>query len=262
MNIKTVNQVFQTEDYSLFKSLDGNRHVNSLHVRRLKDSFKGSYLFSPILVNEKYEIIDGQHRFEAAKELNLPIVFIVVHNYGLKEVQILNENMKNWTKADYLSAYCDLKHPEYLKFRNFMRQFPDFGIVSCEMMLTGLTAAAMSSGKSKYDRELVSQTNKKGEYRVRYFQEGDLVIPSYENAVEIANKILMIKPYYDGFNRVTFVRAMMGIFNIEYYDHTQLIDRIKTNPKFLQHCGNVTQTRLMIEELYNFRSREKVSLRY
>jgi len=254
-----VNQVISTNDYSKFKTLEGNRHVNKLHVKRLKESFKEAYLLSPIVVNQDFQIIDGQHRFEAAKEMKLPINFIVCNNYSLKEVQLLNTNMKNWKKEDYLNAYCDLKYPEYLKFRNFMRRFPEFGIASCETILTN----SLSGGhKSTSSAELKGSLNESGSYAIRYFQEGDLVIPDYEKSIENAEKIMMIKPYYDGFNRPTFVRSMIGIFKIEYYSHSKLIERLAANPTALQHCANVTQYKLLIEDIYNFRSRDKVCLRF
>lgn len=238
----TDSYVMKTYDYEMFKTLKGNRDINKNHLQRIKHSFQKEYLISPILINEHYEIIDGQHRFEAAKELNLPIHFIQVNGYGLKEVQILNTNMKNWGKLQYLKSWCDLKHPEYLRFRNFMRQFPDFGITSCEVLLTDKIGPKA--------------------FTVKYFEEGGLYIPDYNKSVENAQKILMIKPYYDGYNRILFVRAMIGIFRIDYYDHEQLITKLNTNPNSLQHCNNVTQYRLMIEDVYNYRSRQKVSLRY
>lgn len=257
--MKVVNQVNETNDYSMFRTLEGNRHVNKLHVKRLKESFQKAYLLSPIIVNEKFEIIDGQHRFEAAKQIGVPVNFLIAPNYGLKEVQMLNENMKNWKKEDYLNAYCDLKYPEYLKFRNFMRRFSEFGMAACETILTDrLTGGIMSTS----DKDLISETNKRGSFTVRYFQEGELEIPNYEKSVENAEKIIMVRPYYDGFNRPTFVRAMIGIFKIEYYSHAKLLERLNANPTALQHCTNVTQYKLLIEDIYNFRSRDKVSLRF
>ena len=100
-----VNQVYETTDYSMFKTIKGNRNINPLHLARLKNSFKERYLFTPVLVNSSMEIIDGQHRVEAAAELNLPIRFIKLNGYGLREIQIYNTNMKNWKKGDYLLGW-------------------------------------------------------------------------------------------------------------------------------------------------------------
>ena len=247
--MKVVNQVNQTNDYEMFKTLDGNRTVNKLHVSRLKESFKTAYLLSPILINQQNQIIDGQHRFEAAKALGLPINYIICNDYGLKEVQILNTNMKNWKKEDYLHAYCDLNKPEYLQFRNFMRRFNEFGIATCEIMLI--------------DRSNGKQGKIEGmRCKIKYFEEGELEIPDYEYSCEIAEKIMQIKPYYDGFNRPSFVRAMCGVFKTADYNHTIFLQRLNAQPNALQHCATVMQYRLMIEDIYNYRSREKVSLRF
>lgn len=257
--MKTVNKVKCTNDYTIFKTLEGNRTVNKLHVKRLINSFEKKYLISPIIVNEQMQIIDGQHRFEAAKELSLPIYFIIVKGYGLNEVQMLNQNTKNWTKLDYLNAYCDLNYPEYIKFRDFMNKFPDFGISACETILTDRPSG---SYKTKKSEELVDETNKSGQYMIRAFQEGNLKISDYNKAVKNAEKIMMIKPYYNGFNRAIFVRAMIGIFKLEYYNHEQFISKLKLNQTALVHCPSVTRYKLLIEDIYNYRSRNKVSLRF
>lgn len=58
---QVVGQVCQTNDYSLFKTLKGNRNINQAHLYRLTKSIKEKYLLSPIVVNEHFEIIDGQN---------------------------------------------------------------------------------------------------------------------------------------------------------------------------------------------------------
>jgi hypothetical protein len=59
---KTPYWVFKTQDYEMFKPLTGNRNVNILHVKRLIQSFQVQHLISVVIVNERYEVIDGQHR--------------------------------------------------------------------------------------------------------------------------------------------------------------------------------------------------------
>jgi len=256
--MREVNHVYETNDYSHFKILEGNRNLNKLHVARLKKSFSNGYLFSPILVNDKMEIIDGQHRMQAAMELELPIRFIKLNGYGLREVQILNTNMKNWKKEDYLNGYCDLKYPEYIRFRNFMRKFPDFGIAASECILL------LYAGNNPFKERLDGVTSPSGRHDsvIKYFEEGNLVIPNYDKSCEIAQIILMLKPYYDGFNRRVFVAAMLGIIKNESFSISELIAKLKLNPTGLQHCNDITQYKLLIEDIYNYRRRDKVSLRY
>lgn len=248
---KYSNQVQTSSDYAKFKTLIGNRKPNELHIKRLISSFKERYLFSPILVNEKMQIIDGQHRFLSAKELNLPINYLVVEGYGLEEVQILNTNSANWKKEDYLKAYCDLGIEPYLQMRQFMLDFPDFGVAIAEMILTDNV-----NGENK---QLVVD---KVTMRMMGFQNGELNIPDLSKAYETAEKVLMFKPYYDGYNRSTFVRTLITLFKNENYVHADMIGKLANNPSALTHCANVTQYKFLLEDIFNFRRREKVNLRY
>lgn len=257
MNTKIISQVYQTSDYSMFKTLKGNRKVSKAHVLRLRKSMEKNLLLTIIIVNELFEIIDGQHRFEVLKELKLPVTYVIITGYGLNEVRIFNAGMSNWGNMEYLNSFCDLGFPEYLKFRNFMRRFPDFNISSSDAILTDILGS-----RNKRDDVVVSETNKNGSYKINSFKDGELVIPNYEKSIENAEMIMMLKPYFDRFNDTLFVRAMLGIFRLEYYSHARMIDRIKANPTRLQKCANVTQYKILLEDIYNFRSREKVSLRF
>ncbi|MFW6242836.1 MAG: ParB N-terminal domain-containing protein [bacterium] len=243
--MKVEAQIFKSYDYSQFKSLKGNRDINYLHIKRLKESFKKEYLLSPININEKFEIIDGQHRFEAAKELGLPIYYYITNNYGLKEVQILNTNMKNWKKEDYLNAYCDLKYPEYIKFKEFMDKYPDFSISSCEAIVRNTT-----NTHSK-----ISNGNKS-------FQDGGLKFNDYNKANDIANKIMMVKPYYEGYNKTVFIKAMIDIMKVEGYNHKTFIKKLSRLNGHMKNCSTTTQYKEIIEKIYNHKSRNPLSLRY
>lgn len=245
------NQVRTTTDYARFKTLVGNRKPNDLHVKRLTQSFEKRYLFSPILVNEKWQIIDGQHRFLAAKELGLPINYIVVEGYGLNEVQVLNTNAANWKKEDYLKAYCDLGAENYLQMKQFMSDYPEFGIAVSEQLLTN-TVGGVNNRKSV----------DKGRGRIKNFEEGRLTIPDLRQSYDNAEKVLMFKPYYDGYHRSVFVAALIGIFRNENYKHAEMISKLAQQSYALTDCTNVTQYKLLLEEIYNFKRREKVNLRY
>lgn len=249
--VKHSNQVRTTNDYTRFRTLVGNRKPNDLHVKRLSNSFQKRYLFSPILINEKWQIIDGQHRFLAAKELNLPINYIIVEGYGLNEVQILNTNSANWKKEDYLKAYCDLGSKPYLEMKQFMNDYPDFGISVSEQLITNSVGGVNNRGHLD-----------KGRGRVKNFEEGRLTIPDIKKSYENAEKVMMFKPYYDGYNRSVFVAALIGIFQNENYNHAEMISKLSQQPSSLTHCTNVTQYKLLIEEIYNHRRRDKVNLRY
>lgn len=253
--MEIVNQVQRTNDYSKFKNLLGNRNVNMLHLQRLINSMKKEYLFSPILVNEKYEIIDGQHRYNAAKTLKLPINFIIIKDYGLREVQTLNTNTKNWNKKDYLEAYCDLGNENYIKLKKFMGMFPDFSLSVCESLVLGLTRGI---NNQKNDKNVSG--DKAG--KQKQFESGLLKIDNLFSGIIRAKEILKYKPYYDGYNRQLFVRTIIALLKNKNFNNDEMISKLSFNQNSLTHCINVSQYKVMLEDIYNYKRRKKVSIRY
>jgi hypothetical protein len=248
-----VNMVYITTKYDQFKILNDNREVNPVHVRRLVDSFNEMHLVCPIIVNEKMEVIDGQHRLQASIETGRPIFYIQVPGYGIKEVQRLNANQKNWTKADFLEMYCSQGKKPYLEFRAFMNEFPELSFQAVERILSGLASAG---GK---------QTTIAGKkVSMNDFQEGKLIIPNPGLSLKNARKIMEFKDFYDGFSRGTFVSAVLPLFKSKNYDHREMIYKLGVAPIKLTHCQNVSQYRLLLENIYNWKRQKdnKVSFRY
>ena len=72
-------KVEETTDYKQFKKVKGNRGYAQRHLKNLVSSIAQNNLlqYSPIIVNDKMEVIDGQHRLAAAQSLGLPIYYVV-----------------------------------------------------------------------------------------------------------------------------------------------------------------------------------------
>jgi len=249
-NFKVEAQVFSTKNYDLFKILNGNRDVNLLHVERLKQSFAKHYLFNPILVNNNFEIIDGQHRFSAAKSLGLPIYFIIT-TYGLKETQIFNTNSKNWKKEDYLDCYCKSGNSNYITFRSFMNEFPDFTITGIETILSNLY------GGSK-------QTTLLGKHaQARTFENGEFKVYDINYSYEIIYKIIDYKQYYSNYSQTLFVRTLTQLFKNNNYNHSKMLTKLSIPNKFkLEPQTNGEAYLTLLENIYNYKSQDKISLKY
>ena len=91
------NTVYKTTEYGLFTKMLGNRDLRNYHVNNLKQSISEKQIEAPILVNELYQVINGQHRLESCKKLNLPVYYIVIPGLTLEDVQRLHANSKNWS---------------------------------------------------------------------------------------------------------------------------------------------------------------------
>ena len=257
VQLKTeVNKVYKTNDLSMFKSIDGNRVPNLQHIKRLADSIRVYGMkCNPILVNEKMEVIDGQHRLMAAKEAESFVYYIIVTGYDLNEVHTLNLNQKNWTKKDFMEGYANMGIESYCKLKKFIEQNEDFTFTDCISLCSNLTT---SGGK------LISQTIRGGRKinMSEVFENGTWMGKDFDLAQDWANKIRMIKSYYSGYNRNIFIGTIIGLFQNEKFDFNEFMHKLRLQPTALVDCANRDQYRTLIEDIYNWRSREKVNLRY
>lgn len=99
--MKPIFSLGETSDYDQFKWRDSNRQINDKNVRKLEKDIKERGLQSPIVVNEDYEIIDGQHRFVALKRLGQVIPFIISRRFKEDEDIAAMQVSLKWTAWDY-----------------------------------------------------------------------------------------------------------------------------------------------------------------
>jgi hypothetical protein len=242
-----VNKVYKTNDLSIFKLIDGNRIQNLQHIKRLSESIRiYGMKCNPILVNEQMEVIDGQHRLMAAKEAKSYVYFIIVNGYSLSEVHTLNLNQKNWSKKDFLDGYANIGLLPYIKLKKFHKENEDFTLSVCIAFCNNTTD---------------NSHNRLGE-NLEVFEDGTWIGKDFNLAYEWANKIRMIKPYYKNYNNSSFVATMITLINNDKFDFDEFMHKLRIQPTALVDCTNRSQYKTLIESIYNYRSRNKVNLRY
>lgn len=88
-------------DYSMFK-VARNRSVDAKAVAKKKNSIQQINLQQPIIVNKRYQVVDGQHRFQALKELGLPIYYVVSYNWKRDEdTATMNNTQNKWNTQNW-----------------------------------------------------------------------------------------------------------------------------------------------------------------
>lgn len=124
-NKTETREVIRATDYHQFKMLPDNRPVNISHVGGIIRSIEkeGSWLQDePIIVNEDMEVVDGQHRLEAHKRLELPVYYVVVPSIGIDRAHAMNKSRRNWTLLDWAHSYANGGNVNYQRWVKLMEE--------------------------------------------------------------------------------------------------------------------------------------------
>jgi hypothetical protein len=73
---------------------------------------------------------------------------------------------------------------------------------------------------------------------------------------------MLVEPYYDEWKRRSFILAMLQLFKNSNFELTEFLQKLKLQPTAMTNCSTTNQYVSLIEEIYNYRRREKVNLRY
>lgn len=127
--VKSEQEMFKTNEYDAFKRVLGNRKVLEDRVAKILASFdKIGYIPVPIIVNEKYEVIDGQGRLEACKRRGYPINFIIRPGLTIEDCIVMNINSTPWKLMDYIECYAETGNINYQKIMSiFNTMFEKYG---------------------------------------------------------------------------------------------------------------------------------------
>lgn len=109
---EVVNEVFKTDDHSIFKLSKFNRNV--LFRKEMLEQVKLG-IISPIIVNEEMVVIDGQNRLLHSEHADVPVEYIIKEGLTEDDIVRMNTIQKPWNLSNYIEAYANQGHEEYEK---------------------------------------------------------------------------------------------------------------------------------------------------
>ena len=235
MEYKVVGQIYQTDDYDIFKKLDGNRDASNVKAI-LKSIENVGCVLSPILVNENFEVIDGQHRLEAFKEKKLPVKFMVQKGIGLRECQAINTGMQNWQAMDFVRSYAEIGNENYIRLLDLWTEYhKDFGLDG----IIGIAIEVREGGSTPYLRnaelDMSSRRYEVAKQRMNFLREIGMV------------KLFKEKKLY----KRTFWNAIGYAFRHPEISIKELCERIEKSPLEIVTYNKTVDQLKLFDEIYN-----------
>lgn len=221
--------------------MGGNRDVNN--IRRIKRSIeKVGQVLAPILVNEKMQIVDGQHRLEAFKEMGLPVPYIIQKGAGIDECRAMNVAMTNWTTKNFIQSYSDEGILSYQYLDILVKRFT--GKIGVEgVIYTCSPDGCPATGGSNY------LPIKEGRFVLtekEYFEaEKRLDGMTALGFVDFMKKHEM--------HQRTFVPAVVYAFQHPDVSPEKLMKALNRNPMNVIRCSSIEDQLRNFDELYNYK---------
>lgn len=233
------NQIQKTNNYGKFKTIRGNRGINRKYLTKLAESIKDNNLLpsNPIIVNERMQVIDGQHRLKVAEMLGIDIYYTVVATGSLSDVQMLNTNIRQWTLGDFLESYIAIGRDDYSELKNFSENY-GVSISNSMIVLTG----GYYANTTKY-RLLDS------------FRDGDFKITQKEYAEKFIKKLSQISKYLE--DRVDKDREFLKALEKTYRSgvtQEHLLDKFEKSGKRIRRSSGFKEYIREIEDVISYRS--------
>lgn len=245
---EVINRVMRTRNYEQFKTLLGNRLDAEVRGKTIARSIQeNGYIFNPIVVNENYEVIDGQGRLCALKSLNLPVDYIVVSGLKVKDCITLNIYQKSWNLIDYIKSYAEMGNSSYMRLSNLISKYKAIPYTTVIFSVTETLGGSSKNADIKSGLlELDEETYSKAQSRLNY-------VMNFIDTMNATNKG----------NKNYIMRAIIFAYDQPEIDNERLLETFKRlyNTKVAAAFVDIDGALKSLSACYNFKSRgERVSL--
>ncbi|MCI6672407.1 MAG: ParB/RepB/Spo0J family partition protein [Prevotella sp.] len=216
-----------TRDYSLFKKLEGNRSVKKRNalVKSIKEFDLTRY--SPIIVSDDFRIVDGQHRFEACKELDLPIYFVVMPSDNAEKAMIvLNKYQSQWRNEEFFQYSVEKLGGSYKELKDYIDKYK-----------IQLSYAVLLFPVKPFETAKVRDEN--------------FIFDKYEHCDELAEYYLSPE-----FRRLPFWKSKPFVRAIRYFfekSDSKQRDKLKKKSLAIPQCASHIQYNVVFENLIKMR---------
>ncbi|MGG7162970.1 ParB N-terminal domain-containing protein [Clostridium ihumii] len=231
-NLSSIATIYETYDYEIFDKVNGNRVINPLNYTKLLKSIEEKQLLIPICVNDKLQIIDGQHRFEACKTLNKPIQFYISDDYTIEDVMRANQVSKNWIRVDFLNLFISRNNENYIEFARILDIYK-INITDLLKVFAYVQDISLKDLSRDFDKGY-------------FFSEGKELVENFFIALEDFK-------LFNKYRTTQFVGAFMKLYFHNSYSHEKMKDRLIKRGSYVKQKGSIAEyLQMLTKDIYSF----------
>lgn len=239
-------KILSTTNYSLFHNNPFQRKFTRAKVDSLKAKMKANG-FTPSLAISVYRsksgeltINTGHHRLAAAKELGIPVLYVIEHQWEISEMVDEGVTGTPWNIASAVIAFAKKGLRDYQELLGYADKGIPLGMAASMLLGEG---AASGNGRDKINA---------GAFKIKTREQIKVVVSVIEQFSEASPAV----------RSRSFIAAFSKCLLTPEFDVDTFIRRIKNNPPMLEKTSNEDQMLKQIEDIYNYRSPNKIPLAF
>lgn len=241
----TTPQIQFTSDYSLFTQNPLQRQfvpskVPPLAEKMEKNGFPPSMAISVYLHRGDLIINTGHHRLAAAELLGIPVFYIIENRWTDEQMVDEGTSCQSWSPRSVVQLFAEKGKRDY----QFLLYYAEKGIPlgMAASMLNGRGAASGNTGK----------TLAGGTFRIVDTKQADMFLDIFDEFAEVQPTV----------KSRSFIAALSKCLLTNKFDLHTFKMRLRRNPEMLGKTSNEEQMLAVIDEIYNFRSTNKIPLSF
>lgn len=241
-----MDNVVKTKEYGIFKTLRGNRPLNRSHIKKLKKSIENNNHLNlhPIIVNQNFEVIDGQHRLECARQLDTDIFYIKSDTINDEHLIECNVNQKSFEVENYID-YFAIKEgkPEYIQLKSMLESSG----LKPKALLTLILGVVSSN---------ILEFLKTGKFKFPISEEPHKVLNFFYDFSAYA-KDKRLKPF-SMFTNHNFTRALRWIYKTQGFDSSIFFKKLDLRWFDLKPQRTSEDWYSLLISIYNFKNHNRI----
>lgn len=242
-------ELLTTSKYDLFVSYEHQRKIHPAHVAKLAGSMN-TFGFLPSKPLQAYRrdgklhLLDGHHRLNAAKQLGIPVFYVIESEQSEKTVGPENMTVLKWDNRDFVGLFAGKGNEHY----EVLAKYHNMGFPVKQ-------AASLLIGESAHSGN-VNKSIAAGTFKVKTTWYCDTIAAIWAKSDGV-RRVVDACPFITG---RTFIEAMSMLLRVDQFDPDLLAKKILNNPMMVKKCADRLQALSMLEDVYNFRSQTKLPL--
>jgi hypothetical protein len=241
--MKTTPKIEFSNRYTDFESNHEQRSIKSRHVSEIIESMRtfGFLPSKPVQCykkGRKFIIIDGHHRYEAAKALGIELAYIVEPESNQATIGPVNVIVSKWGQLDFVRMYAARNNPDFAELLKYH-----------EMGIPVGMAASMLIGNSAASGNTIDSI-KHGTFKIKTRKYINHVIDLVDSFGD-SNSVYLSRAFMDAFTKCLFTPQ---------FDLEQFKKRIAANPLAIEKTATSDKMLDQIEKLYNRKSQTHIPL--